>query len=293
MDSNKRRLSIDLHIHSTASDGTLTPTEIVSVARHQNLAAIALTDHDTVAGVNEARRFANQCGLQFLSGIEISASPPGGFNIKGSLHILGYGIRPDDPQLNAILARLQKARYDRNPKIIDRLNQLGISITLKEVEKEVVSGLLGRPHIARVMVKKGQAASIDDAFDHYLGQGKPAYVDKFRIEWDQAIQLIRQAGGVAVLAHPVLIELPTKNSLESILKQLMSSGLQGLEVYYPDHTPEDVARYKALARGMGLIETGGTDYHGSLKPDIQMGCGAGDLSIPYEIYQTLIKHINP
>lgn len=261
------------------------------MARRQNLAAIALTDHDTVGGVEEARISAKKYGLEFVSGIEISANPPNGFNIKGSFHILGYGIRIDDPELTATLAKLQKARRNRNPKIITRLNRLGFSITLGEVEKAVVTGQLGRPHIARVMVQKGQAATINDAFDNYLGQGKPAYVDKFRIESAKAIEMIRQAGGVAVLAHPVLIDMADKDALGSLLTQLRSVGLQGLEVFYPEHTDQDVARYKALAQSAGLFATGGTDFHGSLKPDIYMGCGEGDLSIPYAIYKTMLDHI--
>jgi 3',5'-nucleoside bisphosphate phosphatase len=284
-------LSIDLHIHSTASDGTLTPTEIVIMAHRQNLAAIALTDHDTIAGVEEARLSAKKYGVEFVSGIEISTNPPKGFNLKGSLHILGYGIRIDDPDLTAKLDRLQEARRNRNPKIIERLNRLGIDIKLSEVQEAVITGQLGRPHIARVMVKKGQATTINNAFGNYLGQGRPAYVDKFRIECAQAIEMIRQAGGVAVLAHPALIDIADQDSLGALIKKLTTFGMQGLEVYYPEHTQKDVAHYAALAKSAGLFETGGTDFHGSLKPDIRMGCGAGDLSIPARLYKTMIKHI--
>lgn len=288
---SSKRLSIDLHLHSTASDGTLSPTQIVAIAWRQNIAAIALTDHDTIAGVEEARVSAKKYGVEFVSGIEISTNPPNGFNLKGSLHILGYGIRIDDPDLTANLAKLQEARRNRNPKIIERLNRLGLDITLREVQEAVTTGQLGRPHIARILVKKGQATSINDAFDNYLGTGQPAYVDKFRIECAQAIEMIRQAGGVAVLAHPILIDIAGKDALNALITQLTSFGLQGLEVHYPEHTEKDVAHYKALAQNSGLFETGGTDFHGSLKPDIRMGCGAGDLSIPYALYKTLINHI--
>jgi len=261
------------------------------MAHRQNLAAIALTDHDTIAGVEEARLSAKKYGVEFVSGIEISTNPPKGFNLKGSLHILGYGIRIDDPDLTAKLDRLQEARRNRNPKIIERLNRLGIDIKLSEVQEAVITGQLGRPHIARVMVKKGQATTINNAFGNYLGQGRPAYVDKFRIECAQAIEMIRQAGGVAVLAHPALIDIADQDSLGALIKKLTTFGMQGLEVYYPEHTQKDVAHYAALAKSAGLFETGGTDFHGSLKPDIRMGCGAGDLSIPARLYKTMIKHI--
>jgi len=190
-----RHESIDLHIHTTASDGTFTPEQVISHAHQLKLKAIAITDHDTVAGSKEALRNGIPPSLGFLTGVEISSTPPPFYPASGSFHLLGYSIRLDDPKLNQTLEKLQQARKNRNPAIITRLNELGISITLDEVRKEAGEGQLGRPHIAQLMVKKRVVASIDAAFDQFLGTGKPAYVDKQRIECFKAIEIILAAGG--------------------------------------------------------------------------------------------------
>jgi len=284
-----QQVNIDLHIHSTASDGSLSPLEILDIARDLRLGAIAITDHDTIDGSKEALAAEIPPGLKFLTGVEISTAPPPSFSFPGSLHILGYAIRLDDPALNQALDLLQDSRKTRNPRIVDRLNNLGIDITLDEVLKEVGgNGQLGRPHIARLMVNKGLAESINDAFDRYLATGKPAYVDKFRIDSARAIEIIRGAGGIPVLAHPFLIQAETDMILEELVLTLKSMGLKGIEVYYPEHTPEQVAQYTALANRHELLITGGTDFHGSLKPDIKMGTGKGNLHIPYALYEKLI-----
>lgn len=291
MDCN-RRVRIDLHIHTTASDGTSTPSQILSVARQLKLGAIAITDHDTLDGVRESIRLGIPPSVQFLTGVEISATPPPPFRCPGSFHILGYGIRPEDPVLNQILFQLQDARKNRNPRIIERLNHLGLDLTLEEVNQIAGDGLLGRPHIARLMVKKGYARSINDAFDNYLGKGKPAYVDKFRVDTSQAIKLISAAGGLPVLAHPYLLETESEKELEDLVIMMKAVGLKGLEVYYPDHPPEHTAQYMELAQKHGLLMTGGTDFHGSLKPEVQMGIGRGDFFVPYEIYEKLQQNLN-
>ena len=280
-------MRIDLHIHSTASDGTLTPAEILTAARRMGLGAIALTDHDTVEGVRRLLAAPIPDDIQVMPGVEISTAPPAACPRKGSLHILGYGLDVEHPELNDTLARLQNARQDRNPAIIARLNALGLALDLVEAQA-LADGpqTLGRPHIARVLRQKGYVASIEEAFDRYLGHGRPAYVDKFRIECAEAMALIRRAGGLPVLAHPG-VSIPDGVDLEAVLEALIPLGLAGIEVYYPEHDPDQTRRYAAAARRYGMLETGGSDFHGDLKPRIVMGTGDGSLDIAFELYRAL------
>jgi 3',5'-nucleoside bisphosphate phosphatase len=284
-----RSAKIDLHIHSTASDGTLSPAEIITLARQLRLAAISITDHDSVDGAREALEAGIPESLEFLAGIEISTNPPDDFGITGSFHVLGYGIRVDHGALNRALCEQQEARTNRNPQIIEKLNRLGVEITYTEVTASVADGQVGRPHIARQLIKKGYAATINDAFDRYLGTGQPAYVDKSRIPCDRAIELILAAGGIPVMAHPYLYESGDHRRIDHMAGTLREMGMEGIEVYYPDHSPEQTARYEQVAAKHGLVMTGGTDFHGQLKPDIQMGVGKGDLTVPYTLYRTLIE----
>ena len=253
------------------------------------LGAIAITDHDSIAGSREALLEGIPDALGFLTGVEISAEPPPSYPGSGSIHILGYGIRLDDPELNRTLEKLQDARKDRNPRIIACLNQLGIPITMREVEQEAgEGGQPGRPHIASLLVKKGVVTTIDAAFDRYLGNGRPAYVDKFRIESADAIQLINAAGGIPTLAHPCLLELERDDQLDEILREMVSLGLKGLEVYFTSHSAEQTRRYSELAARYDLLMTGGTDFHGDIHPGTRMGVGKGDLLVPYDLYEKLI-----
>ncbi len=286
----KKYVNIDLHIHSSASDGTLSSSEILIQARKQNLGAIAITDHDSIEGSRKAICAGIPPSLKFLTGVEISTTPPPGFFCSGSFHILGYGIKLNDPVLNQTLEMLQEARRNRNPQILSRLNHLGITLSLKEVENEVREGQIGRPHIADLMVKKGFVKSSDDAFDRYLGKDKPAYVDKFRIDCERAIEIIAKAGGITVLAHPLLLDIEQDEIMEDLIVTLKSMGLKGLEVYYPNHMPEHIDYYAALARRHDLLMTGGSDFHGFLKPDIQMGSGKGNLNVPFELYERIVEN---
>lgn len=287
MDYSKKR-GIDLHIHSTASDGTYSPKEIIALAEKLQLAAISITDHDTVAGSKEAIVSDIPPDLKFITGVEISASPPPSFHCSGSFHILGYLFRLDDPLLNQTLSELQLARDNRNPGIIKRLNDLGINVSIQEVVELSGEGLTGRPHIARLMIKKGYVKSIDEAFDKYLAKGKPAYVDKYRIECGRIIEIILNAGGIPVLAHPALVELGNGREFEELIFELKELGLKGIEVYYPEHSKDQVSYYLKLAEKHKLLVTGGTDFHGSLKPDINMGSGRGDFHVPYYLYEYLL-----
>ena len=285
---------VDLHTHSTASDGTCSPSDVVRLAHAAGLSGLALTDHDTVAGLPEAAAEAARLGLAFLPGIEISAISP---TPDGTLHILGYGIDPVSPTLAQMTRTLVEARDTRNPRIIARLRDLGIDITLDEVlalarntqqagakrreqsdpsaAPDLPAPVIGRPHIAALLVKKGVVPTMKHAFDHYLGQGAKAYVDKERLSPRDAIAHIRQSGGVAVLAHPVQLRTTNDAHLEQVLKDLTDLGLEGLEVLHSDHTPALTEKYSALADKYALLKSGGSDFHGANKKDIPLGLANG------------------
>jgi predicted metal-dependent phosphoesterase TrpH len=282
---------IDLHTHSTASDGTCTPDEIVHLAADAGLRAISITDHDTLEGSRWASAHPLPQHLHFIAGVEISTQPPDGFSMPGSLHILGYGIDVDDAPLGQALAELQEARDRRIPEIIARLNRIGISIGMDQVREHIGQGTPGRPHIARVLVETGIVPDIDAAFDRYLGKGQPGYVNKYRIECRRAIDLIRQAGGIPVLAHPYLVPCP-EDELAGLVATLRDLGLMGIEAYYSEHPPDLIAAYLALARRFGLLVTGGSDFHGKLNPDIRLGSGRGDLHVPFDLYESLVSKLN-
>jgi hypothetical protein len=288
---------IDLHVHSTASDGSLTPNDILCLASRLQIRVISLTDHDTLDGYNQIDADLAS-DIQIVTGVEISVDIPSTFLISGGCHILGYGIRLDDPDLNHALSTLRKTRKDRNPKIIERLNQLGFPLGMTDVCQDIGDAQLGRPHIAQAMVEKGFVHSIDEAFDRYLGTGKPAYVNKYRLDVETSIRLIRHAGGAPVLAHPGLLKADSFEQIAALIHRFCQFGLAGLEVFYPEHTPEDMDRFTTLAHQTGLIMTGGTDFHGRLKPTIQLGLGEGDFFVPYTLYENLLSviqkpHNNP
>jgi predicted metal-dependent phosphoesterase TrpH len=290
LDCREQR-GIDLHVHSTASDGTLTPAQILDLAQEQHLDAIAITDHDTIDGSKEALQIGIPSCLHFLTGVELSAASPPFLRRSGSFHILGYGLRLDDDELNQTLLVLQHARKNRNPAIIERLCRLGFGMTLDEVVEMVGESQIGRPHIARVMLQKGYVHSIDEAFDRYLGTGKPAYVDKYRISCQRALDIIHSAGGIPILAHPYLLSIKDAAEVEKLVVSLKRMGLEGIEALYPEHPPHATAYYKELADRHHLLITGGTDFHGSLKPDIQLGIGTGDFRVPFALYEQLVDRL--
>ncbi|MDL1964359.1 MAG: PHP domain-containing protein, partial [Deltaproteobacteria bacterium] len=281
----KNNKGIDLHIHSTASDGSFSPAEILALAQELKLGAIAITDHDTVNGSKEALSIGIPSSLKFLTGVEISASPPPSFSYSASLHILGYSINVDDPLLNKTLAIVQEARKTRNPGIVARLNSMGVALSMDELLNEAGGGQLGRPHIAKLMVKKGYVGSIKEAFDKYLGKGKPAYLDKYRIDCSKAIEVILGAGGIPVIAHPYLLNPGNVADLEDFIIILKKMGLKGIEVYYPEHSPHVTSQFEDMANRHELLITGGTDFHGSLKPKLKMGSGTGNFFVPYILYE--------
>lgn len=279
-------MNVDLHIHSTASDGSLTPGEIIERAIDLDLKAISITDHDTVEGVRDVleNRWSEKIG--FVSGVEISSSPPYPFVSKGSFHILGYGIDIDNPVLTNALERVKKARIERNPMIISRLVKEGFDITLEEVEQEAGGNVIGRPHMASVLLKKGYVSSVKEAFELYLAKGKPAYVEKFKLDCYVAIDVLRKAGGIPVLAHPVTLGVGMFE-LSCILGLMKEIGLLGIEAYYTDHSLDLTEQYLELARDKNLIVTGGSDFHGSFKHGVELGIGRGDLRVPYSVFENL------
>ncbi len=287
MDFNDPR-SVDLHIHSTASDGSLSPVEILTASEKAGLAAIAITDHDTIEGCREILDAASACPLDFLTGVEISAAFPEAFSLPGSLHILGYDFDIHDFQLNQRLKEQEAARNQRSPKIIQRLNALGLDLSIDDVKPFSQGTQIGRPHIASAMKALGLVNSIDEAFDRYIGSGGPAYVDKPRIQAERAIDLINAAGGVPVLAHPGLIHTRNEEELKQLISLMTDRGLKGIEVFYPDHSGSQTACYKELADRYNLLITGGSDFHGALNPLIQLGKGKGDLFVSYALFERLI-----
>jgi predicted metal-dependent phosphoesterase TrpH len=279
---------IDLHLHSTASDGTLEPIEIIDAAMKAGLSAISITDHDTTDGCKQV--LARPCPppLEFLTGVEISASFPPETLRTGSIHLLGYDIDVHDSRLNQVLAELRTARNDRTPKMIQRLNEIGFDLSIKDVAPFARGDQIGRPHIAQAMLHKRFVSSIDEAFDKYLGKKGAAYIDKQRIACGLAVELITNAGGIPVLAHPGLIGLTDEDKMKELIRLLVETGIQGIEVYYPGHSESQTAFFLKLARDCRLLLTGGSDFHGDLNPEIQMGKGTGNLFVGYQVYQQLM-----
>jgi len=273
---------VDLHLHTTASDGVLSPSEIVRYAKAKGLQAIAITDHDTVEGCEEGLSEGERIGFEVIPGIEISAE-----HSPGSMHILGFFLDIHHPLLTERLKYLQKARAERNPKITEKLNQLGINITFAEVLKASGGGQVGRPHFANVLLEKKIVRNFQEAFDRFLKKGAPAYVDKLRFTSKEALHFINEAEGVAVLAHPNTLGMDGPSELEKLILHLVDEGLKGIEVYYPEHSREEVAQYKFLAGKYGLLATGGTDYHGMEKGELDIGVGRGDMKLPYSIVQSI------
>lgn len=273
-------MPIDLHIHSNYSDGTLSPEEIVEKAKQHNLVAISITDHDTTAAVPEAKKAGNSKGIEVVSGVELSALHQGQY-----LHILGYFFDYKNIYMAEKLNVLQEERAARNKKIVEKLQNLGISISYNEVEEISERGEAGRPHIGRLLVKKNIVRDLNEAFALYLKSGAKAYVSRFIYSSHDAIEMIREAGGVAVLAHPSQID-PTCNNLDQLIKELVELGIEGIEIYYPTHTKRIVKKLKQLAYKYNLAQTGGSDYHGHIRPGTDIAGGI-HLNVPKESLYSL------
>jgi predicted metal-dependent phosphoesterase TrpH len=277
---------VDLHTHTTASDGSFTPTEVVRMAAESGLAAVAITDHDTVAGNAEAVEAGPSCGVEVVPGVEISVNHGG-----PSYHMLGYFVDYEHEPLLSNLEAIRRFRDERNEKIVARLNELDMPVTLEEIQAEARGESVGRPHVAAVLLRKGYVSNTQEAFDLYLAKGKPAYIDRDRLSAAGGIDLIRGAGGVAVFAHPCIYRWDDPDDLRRTVAEFAEMGIVGLEAYYSGHTPEDERRITALADEFGLVVTGGSDFHGAAKPEFQLGSGAGNLAVSYEHLQKLKERL--
>lgn len=260
----------DLHIHTIASDGSYRPEEAVKIAKKLKISAIAICDHDSVDGISPAIEAGRLYRVEVLPAVELAYEEgPSG------VHIIGYFIDWQDPTLNRELRELQLGRFKRAKDIVDRLLDIGVEVTLSDVLSEAnKESVITRSHIARAIMGRGYAESEDEAFEKYLAYGRPAYVNRYQLPLGELMRLIRNAGGVPVLAHPKY-----QNSV-NFLPYLVEVGLKGIEVYHPDHSPQEVARFKRLAKKYGLIEVGGSDAHGEDR-------SIGTVTVPYEVVEKL------
>ena len=276
---------IDMHVHSNYSDGSDPPAEIIKHAAAIGLRAVAITDHDTVDGIQEAICAAGSAGQSFvfIPGVEISA------DYKHPLHILGY-FNPDTYlAINPFLVDMKRERHIRNQGVIGKLNGLGIRITAEEVAEIAGKELFGRPHIAAALVDKGVVPNQSTAFNEYLSAGRKAYVNKRSRPPDECVGAIAAAGGLPVIAHPSQTGLRL-GEIEALAHKLIEHGLFGIEAYYPEHTPKETANYLELARSLGIQVTGGSDYHGSFRNHILLGAGKdGDLYVPDTVLDAVLS----
>jgi predicted metal-dependent phosphoesterase TrpH len=282
---------IDLHTHSTVSDGSEPPARIVELAAAAGCSALALTDHDSLAGLDEAGRVAADLGVRLVPGCEVSCrkpSPPRGApRIEGSVHVLVYFVEAGDGPLQRELVKLREDRAVRNRELAARLEELGTRVTFEDVVAEAGDEAgVGRPHFARALVKAGAAEDIDDAFDRWLADGRPGYVPKARLDPPDVARLAHESGGVAVLAHPLSTGLSFPH-LERMVAELAEGGLDGIEAVYASYAPDQRANLRRMATRTGLVATGGSDFHGSFKPGLFVGTGRGDLNVPDEMLEAL------
>jgi len=275
---------IDLHTHSTASDGTLTPTQLVHAASQAGLQAFALTDHDTTGGLQEAQDAAAPLDIEFIPGCELSV-----VSANGNMHILGYWIPAGPSKLSTTLQYLRDKRHDRNHLILAKLNKLGMDIHYDEVLAVAGGDAVGRPHIAQAMLARGYVPDVSAAFRDYLGSDGKAYVPKEKLNPREAIALLKSVDATVILAHPFLLGLEGPD-LRGVLRQLKDDGLDGLEVHYTLHRPDQTAQYRRIAEDMDFLVTGGSDFHGSVKPDVQLGVGFGDLYVPPDLLDRMKEH---
>lgn len=265
---NSTEKKTDLHLHSNASDGIYSPSELIQLASQRGLSAVALTDHETTEGISEAREAGAENGVEVVSGVEISA----GFNGR-ELHILGY-LSSIRPELESILRKLRRGRFKRMEKMIDNLEKMSVTVTWAEIKKEAGNAAPGRLHLARMLQEKGYVQSLTEAFDNYLGKGCPAYIPRDKLKIAEAINILIECDAIPILAHPGVTQEDSKS-----LYQLVSYGLKGIEVFHPEHTDGLTLFYKNWAEKEGLLITGGSDFHGDKKNSCPYpGCVSVDYS---------------
>lgn len=272
---------IDLHVHSNVSDGTLTPTQVVNLAIETGLVAMALTDHDTIDGVKEAIDAAKGADIEIIPGTELSV----GYKNR-DIHILGLYLDYQNKKFKEFLDVAKNGRIERNKKMVKNLADAGIAITMEDLTKENGEAVITRAHFAKHLVETGVVKTKEDAFKKYLDASSPYYVKREFFTPEDAIKMIHKAGGIAVLAHPLLYKLDRKN-VERLVLYLKDFGLDGLETYYSSHTDADEYFVRNLAKKQGLLMTGGSDFHGANKPDINLGTGRGRLKVSEDLLQPM------
>lgn len=273
--------NVDLHTHSLYSDGTFTPDEIVKYANEKGLRAIALTDHDTLSGINEAKMAGEKYGVEIIPGIEVSTEYD-----ETEIHIVGLFVN-ENTEFNNALKELRESREKRNIQMVEKLNrETDIKIKYEDVLKRAEGGIVTRAHIAREIIDKGYASSNNEVFEKYIGKGKPGYVKRSVMEWRDTLKYIICSGGLPVLAHPLLYKISSKY-LEKIIEELAEKGLAAVEAYYSTHSTAEVKYVKGLCVKYGLKISGGSDFHGSNKPKIDLGTGYGNLCVPYSVLEGL------
>ena len=272
---------IDLHCHSTYSDGSLTPEQLIAEAAKIGLVALALTDHDTTAGVPRFLAAAAATAVRAVPGVELSVDCS-----SGVMHMLGYWMDLANPELVRQMEWIRDGRAMRNRAMLEKLNALGFAMTWADVQAFAGEDVVGRPHFAQVMLQKGYAKDKNEAFDKWLGDGKPGYAYRPRLTAEVAVALIRQAGGVAVLAHPFTLRV-SKDAMASLFIELAAAGLAGVECYYSEHSADLTKEYLAMAKQANLVPTGGSDFHGEVSPGIHLGVGFGGLHVPDEVLARL------
>jgi 3',5'-nucleoside bisphosphate phosphatase len=270
---------IDLHSHTTASDGSFSPAQLVDEAERSGVSTLGITDHDTFSGYDRALPLAQQAGIDLVCGIELSTKLHG-----HSVHLLGYFFRDRPiPGFRGWIRDLQESRRERNVRLVARLRELGLDITLEEAQARG-GEMTGRPHFAQLLLKKGYVSSLQQAFDEYLDESAKGYVMRREPTFQDAVQRIRQAGGIASLAHPIRL----REDVSAILPGLRESGLNAIEAYHSDHNVEQTELYLRLAAEHGLLVTGGSDFHGAAKPEIRLGTGrGGNLHVPDSLLEQL------
>ncbi len=272
---------IDLHLHTTHSDGSLPPAEVLARAHQAGVTALSITDHDILDGIGEAVQAAASLGIEVIPGVEISSR-----GADSELHILGYFIDVNDKTFRKHLAQLRDSRHRRNPQMVQKLRELGLEITYEEVRALACTDAVGRPHMARLLMEKGYVQSAKEAFDRYLADGKPAYVPRDLPSPQEAVGWIRAAKGVPVLAHPLWTK-QKGDAFRRLCEELKEAGLGGIEVHYSTHTAQETSQFLNLAGRLDLLVTGGSDFHGVTKPDIEVGVGRGSLKVPEKLLEPL------
>lgn len=277
---------VDLHVHSTASDGTYTPMELIAEAKRAGLSAMALTDHDTTAGIKDAMAAAEKENIELIPGIELST------DYKGKeVHIVGLYIDVENKKLSEQTAAFRKCRDNRNEEIVAALQKEGFAITMEALKAENPDCVITRANIARFLYNHGMIKSVQEAFDKYIGDGCRCYVNRFKVSPTDAVRLIKQAGGIAVLAHPLLYHMSTVN-LQKLIDELKEAGLDAIEAIYSTYSTGEEQLMKRIAKENGLLISGGSDFHGSNKPRIRLAVGYGHLYIPYSVLEELKNSFN-